>query len=510
MNKIQINKGLRTIRTYSVALWHKLQKVAVFCNEQLVRFVPHLNALVDRLVYLTGNDNEKQEAFLEKPHKLIGYYKDGFRFGDLAIDQDISFRHAAIFGKTGSGKGVFFFECNYLVDRNASIVIRDVPGDATKAAGFWESVGYNVVVINLTDALNKSTHMLNVIDGELTKADIGRIAEIIVSSIYKDKDFWVISATEACVIFLTILKTCLDEKYHNLHNLKYLIISFMADRNSLNNYVVQGSDELYTAFAALCNTPEKSLMSTISTLKSCFNNLDESTSLLTSRSTFSWQELRTHKTVVVLQSSVMDDSYHTLVQNLMYASLLRTMMVEIPSPSDLSVNVFLDEVTSLGAIGKMLETCFLNLRKYRCALAIGAQSKASLTGAFGKEIAESVVANCYSRLYLPGMDLDTAKYLEEYIGVHEIKKDKTVKKEESIMNAFSLRTMENKGVLLLADQPASIIPLKAYYKNYRMKKRLKLPMPKLLYLTDTLDTTEVPTIPLDVQTDNDSDVTKNN
>ena len=506
--KIQLNRQIKLIveliKEWLKHSWNRLQNGATAFNGRLVEVIPHIHQAIDRVVYLIGNKDEKKEAFLEKPHKLTSYYKDGFRFGDLAIDQETSFRHAAIFGKTGSGKGVFFYQNNYLVDRNASMVIRDVPGDATKAAGFWTYIKCAIVVLNFTDAWNKSTDTINVLEGKMTKAEIGRTAEIIVSSIYKDSDYWVISATEACVIFLTILKTCLPEEYHNLHNLKFLIISYMADRNSLNNYVIEGSDELNAAFAALCATPEKSLLSTMSTLKSCFNNMDESTSLLTSSSTFRWQDIRKQKTVVVIQSSVMDDTYHSLVQNLIFSSLLRAMMVEIPSPEDLSVNIFLDEVTSLGAIGKTLETSYLNLRKYRTALALGTQSQASLEGAFSKHIAESVIANSYARLYLPGMDLDTARYLETFIGTHIVEDKDGRKKEEPIMNAYSLRTMKNKGVLLLADKPASIIPLKAYYKNYRMKKRLALPQPKLLYLKDKLETAEVHTVRLGLDGDTEN------
>ncbi|MBO6516845.1 MAG: type IV secretory system conjugative DNA transfer family protein, partial [Bacteroidia bacterium] len=402
-----------------------------------------------------------------------------------ALSKPDSTMHCIVYGVSGSGKSSTVFYNNFLVDNGSSFIARDVPKDFVRTAGFLARSGYAIKVINPTDAL-LSTDGVNVLAGEMSKGDIARVAQMIISASFTKKDYWVISAEEWCGVFLTILKQCCPEENHNLSGLKFLVESFIADVHALDHLVaIHGDDELIRAFSAIIAIPEKSRQSTLTTLKSSLSRIDENIALVTSISTFNWTDLRGKKTAVFIQSDVLDDEFLSLVQNLLYTDILRSLMKSLPEKDDLPISIFLDECSSL-SIGKILETSFLNLRKYRVGLCCAFQSPQSIESTYSKSIAEVIQANAFAKLYLPGMDLDTAKYLQEYIGYEEVRKDNGSKVKEPIMSAFAIRTLKGKAVLLTGNNPASIIRLKPFYKIRRMRKRLTIPMPALESLIDKL------------------------
>ena len=398
-----------------------------------------------------------------------------------------SLKHAIVYGPTGSGKSSQIFYNNYLINRNASLIIRNVAGDFLKTAAYLKSVGYKIVNINLKNAA-LSTDAVNFLRGELSKADISRISKQIVSAVYQKQDYWGMSAEEYCSVFVGLIKEQ-DESYHNLYNLKYIVESYIADETSLDYLVAKSKNEdLVNSFMAMSATPEKTRLSSLSTLKSCFARIDENIALATSSSTFDWQQLRREKTIVFIESSVLDDSYLNMIQSLLYTDILKSLMDHgLPKSDDLPVYMYLDECSSL-SIGTILQTAFLNARKYQISITAAFQDPTVLRSAYSKEIAQTLEANAFAKIYLKGMEQETADFLERFMGKREvvIDKEKKMTKTESVMTAFEIRTMKNKSVLLTGNNPACILKMRPHYKIWRMRKRLAMPMPKLESLIDKI------------------------
>lgn len=453
--------------------------------DKLISILEYANAGTDNLLDGLG-EKTTGEGKLIKPSKVLSYFNKGIRLGDLALSQHDSNLHALIFGVSGSGKSSQIFLNNLLSKSHGSMIFRDVDGSfAEKTTGFLHSQGVDVKIINVKQA-SKSTDGVNVLAGDLSRADMARISQLIISTNFKEKSYWTLSAEEAGTNFLALLKETTAPELHNLFNLKIIVESYIADASALDYLIVKSKDQdTIRAFEALASTPDKSRQSTLTTLKSCLARIDEQIAIVSSISTFNWLDLRKKRTCIFIQSDVLDDEFLNMIQSLIYTDILKSLMSALPKEGDLPVRIFLDECSTL-SLGKILESAFLNLRKYSCGLVCAFQSPQSIESAYNRQISEVIQANAFTKLYLKGMDLPTAKFLEEYIGYEEIEDKKGRVKKEPVLSAFAIRTLKKKAVLLTGNNPACLVGLKPYYKIHRMKKRLAFPKPELESLLDKL------------------------
>jgi type IV secretion system protein VirD4 len=470
------------------------------------------NALNGLLKFLFEPETKANNAFLMNNNEVLSSFNYGFRIGDKALTLEASTKHMICYGPSGSGKTSIFIANSLLSIKNASMVLRDPSGELyNKFSGYLASAGFAVRVVNFSSS-SSSSDGYNPLAGELSDGDITRIAKLVITTSFGsgngDNSFWNLSAEEVAFILIKVLKEQ-EPRFHNFYNLKLIVEAFSADPTSLDYLFSKSKDEdLLSMYKALIAIPERTRLNSVATLKATMNPFsDKDLVQTTSRTTFSMEQLRQQPTVLFVQSNVLDDAYLNLIQSLFFSDLLRHLMDRIPTKTELPVYLLIDEASSLTLPG-ILETSILNLRKYKACLGLAVQSPQSFERAYGKKSAEIIQANAFAKLYLPGIDLETATHLERLLGRVEITDDKERTKIVPVMDSFSIRTLKDKAVLLCGNKPATLVPLRPYYKIYRFKQRSQIAPIPIIPVVTKYDLGDVPRIDLSAPNQAKQDETK--
>ena len=124
--------------------------------------------------------------------------------------------------------------------------------------------------------------------------------------------------------------------------------------------------------------------------------------------------------------------------------------------------MLLDEVASLHISGAVLVKTLTNIRKTRAGLSLGLQDVSQLKK-FGQYVAQTIVSNCYTRVYFTGSGLETARDLSEVLGLIEFHDDEGRVQVRPLMTTDQIRTMPKDEVIVLAGHhppiKTKIIPL---------------------------------------------------
>lgn len=469
------NKILGYIFRISISLAHK---TFIFLGKLVELILKTFFAIIAGTTASQAATTQHNASF-KSPGELVSFYNKGWRIGDKALTLEDSSKHLAVFAPSGGGKTLSLF-ANTLLSANGekSFITRDPASQLQKlCSGRLAQKNYRNIVINVNRAL-LSSGAFNPIGGKLTNGELNRLAEIIVSSSYQGSTadpYWQNSAKELCYILLKLLKSQ-PEEYHTLYNLKRITETLAADEKSLDRLVLkQAHDEDFVrAYAALLATPDKTRLNTISTLKTALNVFsDDDLAKVSSMSTFDWSELRTQPTAVFIVSSVLDDKYLSLYQNLLFYSVLNQLMKEIPSKDELPVQILVDEASTLTLGNSFLSTALANCRKYSIHLALAYQSPAQLE-VYPPAERKAILGNIYSSLFYPGQTIDVAKNLEETLGKTTITDEKGTR-TEPLMSAANIRVLKGKAILLCGNHPAILLDIKPYYTIWRFKERSKIP-----------------------------------
>lgn len=466
------NKIIRWILEFSLKMaW----KTVVFVGKVIELAIKTFFMLV------AGTSDSKASqhnaGFMENPSSLISFWNKGVRIGDRALSIETCTRHLAVFGAPGSSKSLAVVATTLLSSKGEkSYVVRDPAGELHRlTSGYLKQQGYDVRVINLSNA-HLSSDAWNPLDGDLSDADLGRLAELVTTPNNggnEGESYWRHSAKELAFVLMKILKTQ-DPKYHNFYNLKRLCEKFASDDKALDQYVIHASEDLQLAYASIISTPDKTRLSTVATLKAslaCF--ADTNLAQISSKSTFDWSITRTRPTCIFVQASVLDDKYLNLYQSILFFRLMNSLMTGGPNIG-LPVVLAIDEASSL-SLGTFLETILATSRKYKISILLIYQSFSQVERAYGKAGAESVISCCYSKLYMAGQNLTTAQELQQMLGTTTVTDENGTKRIEPLMSAYAIRTMKkNKAILLCGNHPAIIAEIKPYYEIWRFRERSKI------------------------------------
>lgn len=470
------NKILGYIFRISITLAHKS---LIFLGKLIELILKTFFALIAGTAATQAATTQHNASFKENPGELISFWNKGFRVSDKAFSLETSSKHLAVFAPSGGGKTLSLF-ANTLLSANGekSFIVRDPASQLYNlCSGHLSQKKYRNIVINVNRAL-LSSGAFNPIGGKLTNGELNRLAEIIVSSAYQGgtgDPYWQNSAKELCFVLLKLLKAQ-PEEYHTLYSLKRITETLAADEKSLDRMVLQQShdDDFVRAYASILATPDKTRLNTISTLKnSLLAFSDEDLAKVSSTSTFDWSELRTRPTAVFIVSSVLDDRYLALYQNLLFYSVLNQLMKEIPSKDELPVQLLVDEASTLTLGNSFLSTALSNCRKYSIHLALAYQSPAQLE-VYPPAEKKAILGNIYSTLFYPGQTIDVARTVEEILGKTTITDEKGTR-TEPLMSAANIRTLQGKAILLCGNHPAILLDIKPYYTIWRFKERSKIP-----------------------------------
>lgn len=461
-----------------------------------------LEDIIDRF----GDDPEKLRGHLAAfgdESDIISSDNTGFSVnGKKNLSNKLSHSNMLVVAPTGSGKSatVIFPTC-YTV-KGASLIINDTGECWEKLGGFFESEGYEVKVLDLNNCMVSCGY--NPLNPDRIKNASGRykVASMLVDSSLgtQSKDpYWSLSAGNLAGLTFNILATQAKE-FQTLYNARMLLNAIAANPEGVKKlFADHASDEDYAEFESFMALDERQQGSIISTAKAALQLMtDDHIAKITSFDTLDLASFRTKPTVLFVRTSIGNARYHNPLVSLFFQQIITELLERFPKDNERDIYLLLEEAPTLRI--PVLPLAMANCRKAKFGILLVCQSEQQLVTNFGHSDAESIMANAVTKLYMPGMPIETAQKLEHILGKTEIvvedENDENKKRKEtvSLMTADTIRSLPpNKAILLSGSNRAAIVKLYPYYKNPRFRRYSEMPPPKQ---TCQLPFFTIPTLPL--------------
>ncbi len=169
--------------------------------------------------------------------------------------------------------------------------------------------------------------------------------------------------------------------------------------------------------------------------------------------------------------------------NLFYVDLFDVLMKTLPESqraagkSFLPVHLMLDEFGHT-SIPEFATTC-TTIRKYEVSLSVILQNFTQLTTNYGRTEAQTIIEGGFqSRMFYPGLSLETATQVERMLGrevIHEVKWDgNTQEKQQNLLNADRIRTLpDNQAIFLTGNKEAILLETQKSFENKLFIKMMK-------------------------------------
>jgi type IV secretory pathway TraG/TraD family ATPase VirD4 len=465
-----------------------------------------LSGIVRGLSWLfTGNHKTKEiygkAKFLESSDrsKLVNKNNDGLIIeGDKRITSSLSFQQLALVANTGYGKTTKFVIPQLLqmttVDR--SFVVTDPTGEIFQnTSGYLKSIGYKVERIDFSNP-HDSSFGYNPLSKALSHSDIERVADVLVRSASPDRtgnnSFWNDFATTILSCHMKCLKSDrVDPKFQSLANLRFLLNRFGRNGQALMDFYLKTADAItYNELLGILGNDEKLLLSGLQTAKTTlklFSNPD--TCLATSRSPqHDFQALRDVPTILYVGLAENEQERFKPLISMFYAELFSSCM-EMPREGDiyLPIYILLEEAGNLFVPG--LASYVSTLRKRRTSISIIVQSEKQLSKNYGRDDADTILSNCGTKVYFPGLDIDTCKKLELTLGQETIEFTEPTRNPfgggeskrpirvvgKPLMFSEEIRRMEHPLMLAVNHRPIILQSMNPFYEDPVQIKRSKMP-----------------------------------
>ena len=424
-----------------------------------------------------------------------------------------SFSHALITASSGRGKTSSYVVNNIFIlgkEKN-SMVCSDPSGELyALTSGYLKKRGYEIKVLDITNIeysmnYNPMAHLSSA-------QDISFFASTLINSMYGKEEgqgsaFWNNGAITIIEIFSSLLLSSHEPKFQNVPNLYYLINNFGIDGSNLvplftNNKV---SKELFLEYKAFCSQPEKVMLSMISTARMALKVLQPLFPIMTT-DTLEFRTLRDRPTILYLKCRESLLSHYSFVFNIFYSQLF-DFFTENLSSKQKSVYVILDEAGNLGNIGSDFSATLTTLRKYRVSVSLILQNLNQFVHTFGEAKASTIISNTASKIFFPGMDIESAQKIEKLLGDQTItdvdirNQKKSEPYRRPLYYADEIRRLEpNTGLLFHSNDRPIQLNFSPYYKNRKFKKMAKrrpaklakkalssieyLPLPQIIHTTN--------------------------
>jgi type IV secretion system protein VirD4 len=407
--------------------------------------------------------------------------------GASRLSADDSFRNLALVATTGAGKTSSFILPNLLGLDDSSIVATDPSGALyARTAADLAKRGYDVVKLDPI-ALHESIGY-NALARANTFPEMQEVAHILIrtpNSGAKVDPFWVAGAEEITSILIKCLKNHPNaDRYANLANLQYLLQSFGNGEPLLPFAAATAPDDAtYHAFNGFISQSEKTLQGLLSQAKSSLTMLsDPDIARLTARSSFDFERLRSRKTALFLVFPQNRVSYYSMLANLFYTQLFHFCLDDRQyRPGSLPIYFLLDEFGHLRIPD--FPSIITTTRARKISISIVLQSVSQLEERYGRQGANTILyGGVASRLFFPGMDIDTASMLAQTIGDRGVERidsrGHVLRQRELLMTPAALRAMPDDQVLyLFANKRPTLLTATPYFESAALKRRTEATPP---------------------------------
>jgi type IV secretory pathway TraG/TraD family ATPase VirD4 len=400
----------------------------------------------------------------------------GFTFGHLSLDLRLSFRNSILYGMTGAGKNVAVLVNSILRMAGPSNMIIHDPSKTLwqLCSGFLRMMGYEIIILNYLEPMLGGWNPLNGIEINDVSA-IQKICKLLIHNTlgHGKEPFWNLAAENFLKVLIQIVLGGPPET-RTMCNVLALCNRFAFSPEDLDLLVIQcKNDTLLSEYKTFLKYDTKMVMSILASVKAALNLwADTDVALCTSYDTMRMDEWRTMKFCLFIQSSVPLMRYHSPVTSLFFDQAFGRVMSDIPS-SDAERPIFflIDECSSLYI--ELLSITYSNIRKYKGGVMSVFQSPFQLQQIYSAAGAKAIEDNAYSKLYMPGVDIQVATQLEQTLGKFEYVDDKGVRHVRPLMLSSEIR--ESKHSLLFTGNNRVVkIDLRPFFKQPKLLKMTKI------------------------------------
>jgi len=404
--------------------------------------------------------------------------------GTLHLSEKVSFTNFLIFGKTGSGKSTCSIIPSLLRMTEHSLVVTD-PGELWQATSrTLEKRGYALSCINIADPAHSDT--FNPMDFARDKSEIRTMVSMLINSAYPNSngsdEFWNLGAQSILVPLWVALVNQQQEQYKNLANLRMLLLQFGQDGKALDLLISKYCDEeSFREYQSFVAQDSKVIQNVLSTAKNALMLFaDPAIQRLTATTSINLACLRQQKTALFVKIAEGDIESYQYIIAVIYSAVFKEIMKE-PKKSDLSVFCVLDEFANSGVtLLPQLPSIVTQIRKKRAALCMCLQDIGQLEGQLGRAKTSTIVdGGTATKLYMPGMSMEMAQYLERLLGMttktYRDQHDQPQEAHRPVMTADELKTMlpHNACVVEFANKRPALLQLHPYYHSWYLRRLTK-------------------------------------
>ncbi|MEM6342696.1 MAG: type IV secretory system conjugative DNA transfer family protein [Bacteroidota bacterium] len=431
------------------------------------------------LVFPSGLPKRKSgySARFASPHPLLKRSHRGFCLtGTHCLSVADAYRNALVIGATGSGKSSVIYIPS-LLKLKGSTIVHDPSGElAKKVSPYLLRQGYTIKTLNF--AHPDQSDRYNPLYRVATSSDINKVSSLVIRTALggvKGDPFWNLQATALLTLLITLVKAEAEDRQTFLQ-VRYYLNQLSGDEAWFTRKV-KASDTLglraeYATFQAYDAKVKAGIIATVSSALQLFT--DEAVAEVTSYDTIALHEFRVKKTALFIQNPITDQSYYSVLASLFFEQLFAELLARLPQPWHHDVFCLIDEagVLYLPSLGNVIS----NVRKYRSGILAAIQSPSQMYQLYGQHEAETIIHNCFAKLYLPGQAPDTTIALEQALGRYAYEDDQGGTHHRPLMTRDEIRTMKkNQALLIAGNYPPMQVDLKPYYQQRGLLALTQLP-----------------------------------
>lgn len=418
--------------------------------------------------------------------KILNRKNNGFCIGEYAITAKEALNHAICIASSGSGKtvGVVIGSIINLCKHGISVVVTDPSGEIVSLLGqvLRQVFGYEVRIISPN---SPSSFKYNPYTRISTDSDIHKLAQIIVNASMGEPTavrdpFWSKSAVHLLSVLIKLQLEGPEER-QTLFELKQLVEKMGSpSKEEVDRLAVarlRGVD--FESYLAISGQSPKTFLSIVSTARAALTNVYENVAEMTSEDTICFEDLRRGKLAIFICVEEHEASHYSFLSNLLFQQLF-DFLARMPEPNQpyQKVMMILDEFANI-TIPNMTEI-ITTIRKRQVGCLLVIQSLGQLISKYQRD-SEVILGNCKSKIILPGLDYESAKYFENLIGRTTIASrdnpfnvfGKSHETSRELIQASEIRSIQKgKGLFIFGNHSPAMVRVLPYFENRRIMRLL--------------------------------------
>lgn len=337
-------------------------------------------------------------------------------------------KNVAVFGGAGTGKTQGLIKPNIVKITDRSLVVTDPKGELYEAtADIKRKQGYDVQLVNFSE-LDYSVRY-DCLDYIRKPSDANKIVEAIVANSTPDVkstgDFWGKAEKSLLSALILYVKYVLKPEQQHMGSVyelltaPYEFIRFLY-MSLPNGHIAKRA--YYQALDKLRGKTAADVFTTASVTMDLWKYPEVND--FTATNDFSFHDIAHKKTIVYVILPIAETRFRPLI-----STFFDQMFGELYHVADhnnnklpIKVKFLIDEFCNIGRLPQFEER-LSTMRSYGMSVMLVIQSLGQLRNRWGKDLAEEIIDNCDTRIYLGANNTESAEFFAKMIGRTTIQTD---------------------------------------------------------------------------------------